>query len=501
MSFVPGYDWDVFVSYAWVDNQPANPRNEKSRWVNTLYQALETYLNKELGRSGAVRIFFDQHDLPGNEPLSPEIEAAAASSATLVVVLSKGYLNSEWCRQEREKFLGPRQRAGREGRVFVVLRDKLAPGDWQPRFAPASAGAELTGYPFFEERPVTGDVRVFGEPDLKDDDTEYFLRLQRLCRQLAGKLEALRSSPPQPSPSPHAGGRLVGGASDQGQHSPPQPRLYLAEATPDMHELRERLRTFLEQSDFRVVPVSMYHRDPGEFRQRVSDDLRGALAFVQVLGPYPSPAMPGLPAGYEGLQAACAQEAGVPVILGCRRELKLESIQDSAFKAFLTSHEMRITDSLEEFKQQLLAELRRLQAKQGVTSVVGGSDRYVAVAAPAEDAEPVAERLSQLPLSYDVLPDEYPLTDAAQGEDYDAFLVFYRSASPEWVRDRVRQCRRIVMSSKEAPPLCGVLLDPPPPRRVLLTRPPEFDLISSTQPDQFESFLDKVRRRRRPSER
>jgi hypothetical protein len=98
MAFVPNYDHDVFVSYAHIDNQG------ETAWVSTLLRHLDTDLRQRLGTKD-LRIWIDE-DLSGNRPLTPEIMRSIQRSATLLVVMSSGYLTSEWCARERNAFLG-----------------------------------------------------------------------------------------------------------------------------------------------------------------------------------------------------------------------------------------------------------------------------------------------------------------------------------------------------------------------------------------------------------
>ena len=98
MAFVSDYDHDVFVSYARLDNQG------ETAWVSTLVRHLDTELRQRLGTKD-LRIWIDEN-LDGNRPLTPEIMRSIQRSATLLIVMSSGYLASEWCAKERNAFLG-----------------------------------------------------------------------------------------------------------------------------------------------------------------------------------------------------------------------------------------------------------------------------------------------------------------------------------------------------------------------------------------------------------
>lgn len=84
MAFVPGYDNDIFVSYAHVDNVPL-PGAEEG-WVSTLMRGLKTRLAQLLGRSGDFVVWRDPN-LSAHEPLTPQLLDALTQSATLLIVL------------------------------------------------------------------------------------------------------------------------------------------------------------------------------------------------------------------------------------------------------------------------------------------------------------------------------------------------------------------------------------------------------------------------------
>jgi len=87
MTYVPGYDHDVFVSYAHLDNQG------EPAWVTNLVRHLETEVKQRLGTKD-LRIWID-HNLDGNHPLTPDIMQAIRRSATILPIVSPSYIESE----------------------------------------------------------------------------------------------------------------------------------------------------------------------------------------------------------------------------------------------------------------------------------------------------------------------------------------------------------------------------------------------------------------------
>ena len=98
MGFVREGDPDIFVSYATLDDQ------DETRWVTNLVSRLENDLISRLG-TREVKLWWDQVAIARNRPFPSQILDAVRRSATLLVVMSEGYLASDWCARERNTFL------------------------------------------------------------------------------------------------------------------------------------------------------------------------------------------------------------------------------------------------------------------------------------------------------------------------------------------------------------------------------------------------------------
>lgn len=100
MGYVPGFQYDIFVSYASVDSPCAE--GEKG-WV-------EKYINKLIDRlrpttSNNVEMFLDKKDIMAGDVLVDTLSSKLEKSATVLILLSQAYLKSKWCTMERDKFV------------------------------------------------------------------------------------------------------------------------------------------------------------------------------------------------------------------------------------------------------------------------------------------------------------------------------------------------------------------------------------------------------------
>jgi hypothetical protein len=181
-TFVPGYHYDIAVSYASVDDQPIYGAEEG--WLTSLIKALKIQLAQKLGSAEAFSLWSD-HQLPGNIPISSMFDIFRRS-ATLLVVLSPGYLMSEWCQRQQNSFLNMvKDRVRRGSRVFVVERDLIDRADRPSEFG------DLRGYQFWTRTREGKPPRTLTP---KRDSRLYQDLLNELSYDIVQELRRLKTS-------------------------------------------------------------------------------------------------------------------------------------------------------------------------------------------------------------------------------------------------------------------------------------------------------------------
>src|SRR4051795_2780925 len=103
MAWAPGFEHDVFISYASVDDLTADPDPGRG-WVSQFHRHLDIALSKKAGRLNAVKIWRDTREIRGNQLFDRTIEDSIHGSAVMVVLSSHGYLASYYCRKELDSF-------------------------------------------------------------------------------------------------------------------------------------------------------------------------------------------------------------------------------------------------------------------------------------------------------------------------------------------------------------------------------------------------------------
>jgi len=101
MAFLPGFEYDVFLSYGWSGNQL--PTQGDRAWIAEIVRRLSERLRTKLGQS--TSIYFDV-SAPANGPLANNLSRAIESSALLLFSVSPGSCRpNSWCAFEAQSFV------------------------------------------------------------------------------------------------------------------------------------------------------------------------------------------------------------------------------------------------------------------------------------------------------------------------------------------------------------------------------------------------------------
>jgi hypothetical protein len=443
MAYVPKYEHDVFVSYAHVDDEPEP--GETKGWVTTLVSCLKTKLAQKLGRSDAFSLWMD-HELLGHAGVSQQITGALERTATLVVILSPGYIASSWCRREAGAFLShlARRRESSSSQIFVVRRDKIDETE------PEEFG-EFTGYQFWVQDNLGASPHILGTPRPDPSDRRYYDRLNDLATELAEHLKSLRHlaqrGPEEVIP-------------DQ------RPTIFIAEPTDDLDDVHDDVKRYLQQAGLRVLPDCWYPRDPGAFQRAAARDLASCEVFVQLLSGSVGKRTPDVPDGYAYLQLHMAESLGKPILQWRSEELDTGKISDARHRALL-ERETVLAVGIEEFKRTIKERVLKKAAQKPAKPI----DAFVFVDWESEDsrlADQVCEALKQYGAGY-VLPERRGTAAQIRQElernlvECDAMIVVYGASDRGWVDEQLRQCRKAI--SKRERPLQAVAVFEGPPEQ------------------------------------
>jgi TIR domain len=329
----PKDGFDVFVSYAVAENEI--PSGAPEGWVSAFVRTLRQELGKtRLGKRVGVSIWWDEKSLDRTEDIQQQLLGILPGVRVVVILLSPSYLESKWCRQEREAFLAAvRDRPLGDKRLFVldlgrVTKDER-PGELQP----------MLGFKFHDEEGVK-----FGHPypNAKwESHSAFFKAMLTISAQIAERLEQIEPGPVQ---------------DEESRNGEPVATVYLAETTENLDELRQEMARDLKQHCLRVVPERRLSSELEPCRQQILQAMAQAKPriFVQLLEPRLGKAFDASAETIVTLQHQLALEQQMTVLQWRGPDVDVGKVTQPVLRSLLT-HPYVSPEPLEIFK----AEVRR----------------------------------------------------------------------------------------------------------------------------------------------
>src|SRR5215813_1299782 len=147
MAYLSGFEYDIFISYAHVNNQRAVETEDG--WVTQFQKHLEVQLSQLIGKIGVLKIWWDPA-LDGNQLFDRTLQDRVNRAGILVALTSNGYLASDYCQQELRWFVQKAKsepcglNIGDRIRIFNVLLNNIPYTAWPEAYAGTS------GHPFHD---------------------------------------------------------------------------------------------------------------------------------------------------------------------------------------------------------------------------------------------------------------------------------------------------------------------------------------------------------------
>jgi len=437
MAYVPGFKYDVFISYAWVNNQSADDRDGESGWVTQFCKRLRRGLDEKLGRIGSSSFFFDEAGMARERDFNPQIEAALKSSATMMVLFSDGYLQSKACCDEMRLFNELTGAAHSSGRVFLVRIDDVPQHVWPDNFR--KYFHNVLGYEFFRKHDRGLVLR------LDFEDNKFKLEYEILRKSLSLKLKAMKLDAEKKPPLP----------------VPVQPTVLIGQTTPDprLRAARKALFSHCESAQLTVLPQGNYPSSPEKFRELFQQHLTQAHVFVHLLTDAYSDRTEEFPDGFEGYQDQMARAANVTILRWRDAAIDLDAIDDAAHRQFITAPDVR--SDLPSIFFQAVVEAAQSSFQIARDAVHGGGNgksvsQVVLVRADENDSDATREmvtRLAQANIGCRVARNGVPLVDRLRKIPFDALIVILGQCSPLWIEEQGDELLAVDLNMKDQTPL------------------------------------------------
>ena len=413
------------------------------------------------------------HLLTSNDRVTDTLMQTVRESRTIVLFMSRGYLRSQWCQAEINRFLEENSAHKNKESVFVVAIDETNREDWPTRVQ------ELTPIELFK-RSMTGAIELLGYPNPPaESGSAYWTKLNELAHLIVKHLD-------QPGTLIHTAPQTMQVASLVSSPRPILPAVWIAQPTDDLHTEWELLVSAIRQRGVDVRPLghSTYSRsDIAAFRSSIEADISGAVLLVQLLS-----ATPGYPfaqgsGNTNSIQSSLARlhietSSGIAFLKWRSQEIELEQIADTTHRELLQG---AIACGFEQFRQQVLGALDRLMHPKAVQDLsppsVGSESLSLCITGGPKDIDlsnkvaDIVENMGHVPIvaqpapDHDQSPADYRTLFEELLSGANGVILVHGDESALWLQSRHVQVRRVLAPTRRG--IWGALLEGPPS-----TKPP-----------------------------
>jgi hypothetical protein len=478
MAIVPGFDYDLFVSYAHADDSVAEGQ---IGWVTQFVRQLEPALRQRLGGVEALKIFFDSRATGANSNL-PELLDAVRRSALFLAVGSPSYSARDWPHQELATFV---ERMPDLSRLFMIECLPLSDSEQYP--PPLDNHIRLEFWKASGRRQIPMTILP------TSDAQEFSTLVHGLASDLRERLLSVRYSvvaQTQTGTPAHSEIPRVVTSVTQGADPPEKKKtILLAQTTDDVEDEADQLRRYLNQygDEIAVLPKGGYSQGGEAFMSAFQQDLARADLFVQLLGHRAGRVPPDLPQGYTGFQLNAAKVAGVEIMQWRHPDLDTSGISDASYQNILTA-ETVVASGLEAFKSEVLVRARKRRREprknpsptSSPTVFINADDKDMTIAREIE-----RECLRQALTTF--LPMSGPSSEANRKDlaenltDCDVLLFIYGDSTQDWIRSQLRFFGKVKPKRDADPKLLAICSGPPAQKPDIGISIPNAHVINCTE--------------------
>jgi hypothetical protein len=260
MAYVPGFDYDVFISFGHIDNEAPS-----ADWVTELHTFVQGRLRQTCSKE--VQVWRDPR-LDGLDRLDDTIKDAVGKSAIFLSVLSPGFAQSPYCATEVGWFLAANP-AGvnveTKARVVRAVKTPLIDVPWPPGLDDGTLH-----YRFYTQDDQSLKVQEFSAAEGAISKGDFDRVCDDMTQGIAGMLRRMRRMRSATAPASPAG-KMV----------------FVADVTSDARELRQSVMAELRDRNAQVLESGVNaERSATEITQKLAAALATADVAVHIFGRY-----------------------------------------------------------------------------------------------------------------------------------------------------------------------------------------------------------------------
>jgi len=459
MAYLPPFEYDVFISYARVDDQKA-PGKDKG-WVSLFHEYLDIELSKRFGRVGDIKIWRDTREIRGNTYFDEAIQTSIENSGLFLALTSRGYFATEcYCAKELKWFHekvqadGHGMKIGTRSRLFNLLLYNIPRKEWPAEYSGTG------GLAFHDSERV--DQR--GQPSRQDS-----VLFDQQLRQLVDEVETtLRDFKNVLDPKSEKKGE----PEPAGDSS----RVFLAHTEGSLRVIRMRVIEELQSKGVQVVTNIPPPYQAKLHEQRVTAEMRKADLSVHLLDGAPGMEIEDEPGkSFFQAQIELGQQHARSQLIWLPKTFELQSVDDLGYREFLDRLENGsreqvkynfIKESPGSISREILEKINQIKMQQvpnHATPSAALLDTHFKDQLYALDLGKFL--LEQLKMQPYINPEEdTPQKNLTLFQEMlkrvSVLIIVFGEVAGDWVRERLTSALHIATAEKCNLKLCGIYLAP-----------------------------------------
>jgi hypothetical protein len=370
MCYLPDFKYDIFLSYAHIDNETLS--EAEKGWVTRFYEELRLRINQRVGRSDIAQIWWDKK-LRKNHEFDNEIKDSIAQSALLITFSSNGYYESGYCIDELKWFY---QHAAdspigiavnNKSRIYNIRINKIKNEAWPPECK------GITGYDMFELADAENDKLGF---PIEPGSHQFSTRIKELANDIYDLLCQIKNK---------AGKPIVDVLSDEKANGSEKPGVFFAKVADTLANEKEQIIRDLEANNIVVfkqaVPPPYSKADHKKAIEKILEkSCLSVHLFDHIAGDEIEPGY----ATFSEEQLNIARQTSKEQLIFIPKELNIDEIKNAdAHKKFLKNLQDNKSDTdkycfIREFAppnmiQEIKEKIKKIETRNvGQTEHVGG---------------------------------------------------------------------------------------------------------------------------------
>ncbi len=434
MGYIPGFDYDIFISYSHTDN--LNIENQEG-WVEQFYNVLRVALWQSVGTE-KIKIWWDDARLDGGVIFNDAIADGIKKSAILLCLNSPSFLNSGYCKKELDLFYNVAKydaiglKVEDRSRIINVLLNNISYSQWP---------LELSGTSGFHFHDVKEDDEQYKGHRLEPNTPAFKEKLNNLCDSLAILIELL-AKPVVVKPAFS---------------------IYFGDVTETLSKVKRLTIKELEKSGFNIITGLPPPDEPDLHETAVREKLKESALAVHLLNQFPGREIDGVDTmWYPQKQVELSLQYAKQQLIWVPKELDINVIEEESYKTFMQGLDSgkQVSNKIEYIrgtKSELAQQIKNLAEQLKKQLLQPATGKLSVLLDTHYNDQMYALELSKSLLENQIQPFINPQEDDPRKninilEDrisqVNKLVFFYGNVAAEWVSERMKAALQLILSNQ-----------------------------------------------------